>query len=308
MPLLHRRLAPAEMYPAGEQGIRVYYLRLPSGLRLRVLECGPARGEPVLLIPGWAASVYLYRKNIHAVAATGHRVVALDLPGQGLSDKPEALDVYTTDGMVTHVRAAMDALDLERPVVVGTSMGGGIALEIGLRAPERVRALALINPVGLGTVRVLPVAHLRLPHAVVRVLPRRLLPHLVPRWLVALALRSIYGHVTRPSARDVDEYWAPSQFPGYVLAAYALLRAYSWRPLTDERLAGLRVPVLAVLGGADPLLNARVSEQRVRLMPGAVCAVIPRAGHAANEEAPEETNAALARFLDEVRGLAPVTA
>jgi pimeloyl-ACP methyl ester carboxylesterase len=289
------------MYPAGEAGLRVHYARLRSGLNVRVVECGPAGGDPVLFIHGWGCSVYLFRKNLLPAAARGYRAIAVDLKGHGLSDKPEAADGYTTDAMAAHVLEIVDALALARPTLVGQSMGGGIALEVALRWPARIGGLVLVNPVGLGTVRVMPFARFRLPHAVVDLLPRRSLPLLVPRWLVKLALWSVYGRIAQPSERDVDEYWAPSQFPACVEAMQSLLRRYTWRPIEGSRLAGLRVPLLVVLGSANRLVDPRVTEQRLRLVAGSRQVVIDGGGHPVNEEAPGETNAALARFVEDGR-------
>ena len=66
-----------------------------------------------------------------------------------------------------------------------------------------------------------------------RFLGRVVHERVVPRSLVALILRHLaYGDASRVTERDIDEYWAPTQLPGYVHAAHAALREFDWRPLT----------------------------------------------------------------------------
>ncbi|MEQ1568424.1 MAG: alpha/beta fold hydrolase, partial [Myxococcota bacterium] len=76
------------------------YDALPTAggaIRVRALESGPADGPPILLLHGWGVSSYLWRHNILALASAGHRVVAVDLPGHGLSDAPEGVGAYTLE-------------------------------------------------------------------------------------------------------------------------------------------------------------------------------------------------------------------
>jgi len=92
---------------------------LPDGTRVHVLESGPADGEPVLLLSGWGGSAYLYRHNIAPLARTGLRVIAPELRGHGLSDKPADAHVYGTPAMITHAMAVMDALGVDRAAPIG---------------------------------------------------------------------------------------------------------------------------------------------------------------------------------------------
>src|SRR5476651_553026 len=90
-------LVPAAMFPAGVPAIRVRYVALPGGLTLRVAEAGDADAPPVLLLHGWGASMYMWRAWFAPLAAAGFRAIAVDLPGHGLSSKPEAPATYSLD-------------------------------------------------------------------------------------------------------------------------------------------------------------------------------------------------------------------
>ena len=105
-------------------------------------------GSTVLLLHGISCSVLEWEHTIAALA-TQHRVIALDLLGCGLSDKP--LDAeYDMLSQAKFVFAFMDALGLNKVSLVGNSMGGCIALECAAMHPERVTSLLLSAPAGIG--------------------------------------------------------------------------------------------------------------------------------------------------------------
>src|SRR6478672_7653027 len=110
------RLPPGEMFPAKETGYRVTFPRLASGIRIRVVERGAADGVPVLMLPGWGSTVYIWRRNFPAIAEAGFRAIAVDLKGSGLSDKPLGENEYTSDALVSHLGEILDSLELERPI------------------------------------------------------------------------------------------------------------------------------------------------------------------------------------------------
>jgi pimeloyl-ACP methyl ester carboxylesterase len=289
--VLPGRLAPDRMYPAGESGVSVRMLLTRSGLRVRAVESGPAAGRPVVLVHGWGASAYTWRHQIPALAWKGYRAIAVDLKGHGLTDKPEGPGEYSLPAMLAHVREVLDALEVERPVMVAQSMTGALALELALEAAPRVDRVALVNPVGLCDMPIIPVAA-----AVTSPRPaERFAPWLMPRWTFSTGLRFCYGSPWRVSERAVDEYWAPTQFPGYARAMRALVHEFRWPPLTEAQLASLRVPTLVVLGTRDRVVRgARSVAERLA---GVRVAVVEGGGHAVNEEHPDRVNRALLDFL-----------
>lgn len=284
------RLPPSAMYPAQDPRVAARMLTLASGLRVRVVECGPRDAPPVLFLHGWGASAFTWRHNLPALAAAGCRAVAVDLKGHGLSDKPTGAGEYAFDAMLAHLREIIEALGGARPAVVAQSMTGALALELALEADPPVSRVALVNPVGLCALPIIPFACALTPTPTVRVAP-----WLVLRWAMAAGLRFVYGDPRRVTARDVDEYWAPSQFPGYARAMRALVHEFRWPPFPAERLARLRVPTLIVLGSRDRVVRgARPVAERLT---AARLVVVPGAGHAVNEERPDEVNPVLAEFV-----------
>ena len=285
--------------------VRVRYVQLASGLSLRVIESGPRAAKPVLLLHGWGASVYMWRDWLAPLAAAGHRVIAVDLPGHGLSDKPDDDATYSLTGMVSAVRELLDVEGLRRVDVVAQSMGGTISVEVSAVERERIRRLVLVNPACFGRV------HIHLARIVSPPVVERVLPRLVPRWLIARTHRMVYGDPSRVTRRDEDEYWAPSQFPGFARAMRRLVHEFTWtRPTPQEmaeRLRDLERRILVVLGSKDRLVRASaeyVEEMRTSGFAPRVETIVG-GGHAVNEERPDQVLVAALRFLhapDEQRG------
>jgi len=284
------------MYPAGRSDVTTRFVTLRSGLRVRVLEAGPAHGEPVVFVHGWGCSIYVFRRNYEALADAGYRVVAADLKGHGLSDKPLDTAEYTLDAMGRHVLEIMDALALPRAALVGHSLGGALAVQTALHAPERVSRLALLAPVGFGVINLLRVVQLLTPRVVTPALP-----YVAPRWAVAAGLRLVYGGIGTLTARDVDEYWAPTQFPDFVRAMRELLHAFYWDPGERSELSRITAPTLVMFGTRDRVVQAGALETAVGCLPRGRYELVEGGGHAIPEEAPGQVNAALLAHFDDLR-------
>jgi pimeloyl-ACP methyl ester carboxylesterase len=285
-----RPLSSAELYPSGRVDVSARHVRLSTGVSLRVVESGPPQGRPVVMLHGWGASAYMYRHALELLPPLGVRSIAVDLRGHGLSDKPTGAGSYTLDMYCADLDALLDVLSLPRVALIGQSMGGGIALHYARRNPTRVERLVLVSPVGL-----VPIAYLHalqvVPRSVVASFGRRL----APRPFVEFLLRHVaYGDPTKPTDRDVDEYWAPTQLPGFVPAARLALSEFEWGPLTDSEAESLSVSSAVILGTNDRLIRDAVPAAR-RLRSSEVYSVV--AGHSALEENPGEVYIIVADVL-----------
>lgn len=280
------------MYPARARHVVARAIALRTGVTLRVAMAGPADGLPVVMLPGWGASLYTYRHALELLPSHGMRVIAVDLRGLGLSDKPAARNAYSLNAQLEDLGALLDALELERAALVGQSMGGAIALHYALRHADRVTRLALINPAGLVPIGAVTLGRLG-PASMIDALGRRA----VPRWLIAFILRRIaYADASRVADADIDEYWAPSQLPGYVHGVRAALDEFDWSPLQHSAGRSLTAPTMVILGNKDRLIRntaasaERLANSRVWWGPG---------GHCVHEEQPALVYAELARFLND---------
>lgn len=288
-------LRPGEMFPAGDPAYRVKFPRLRAGIRVRVVERGDPEAPPVLMIHGWGCSAYIYRFNMPAVAGAGFRAIAIDLKGHGLSDKPQGKSEYTIDSLIDHLIEVFEALELERPALVGHSLGASLAYHFAARHPERARSLALLSPVGLTGVPLMWLYHVLTPAFLTPII-RRVRPTLV----VKVALRRVYGKRGHATRRDVEEYLAPSQFREYAGAARALLHAYDWRAASHRSLTPVRLPAIGMWGTLDHLMPKDGMKIYVPLIPDIELTAIRDAGHVITEETPHDVNAGLIGLLRRV--------
>jgi pimeloyl-ACP methyl ester carboxylesterase len=262
-----------------------------------VLESGPPNADAVLLVHGWGASVYTFSEMIPVLAAAGHRVIALDLPGHGLSDKPPDEARYETRALTDAVIATVRAMGVRKFVYVGHSLGGSLGLELAFRGEPGLKALVLVNSVGLGRVLLHQPMKLLSPRLV-----SRFLPALLTRSTVRLILRFAFGTRERPRARDIDEYWAPTQFDEFAWAVRACVHRVTWGRVSATKLRGLRLPVLVVTGGRDALVYG--AAERAQLIPGARVVALHEGGHVVLQDCAPQANAELLRFLKETSRLA----
>src|SRR5438270_4099123 len=124
------------------------------GLRTRILTRGDARvGDPLVLIHGVGGWAENWREVMGPLAATGRRVIAVDLPGFGESERPARVRHFGPDDpfYARFTVALLDALAIRSAHVVGSSMGGAVAYMTAVSAPDRVRSLTLAASGGLGT-------------------------------------------------------------------------------------------------------------------------------------------------------------
>ena len=270
---------------------------VPVG-RHRISTMTMGRGADVLLLHGLGGT----RASLFETAAAlsgGFRVHAPDLPGFGSSCKP-ATGAYNARWFAEIMLGLMDELGIARAHIVGNSMGGRVAIEMGLRAPERVSALALLCPAVAWIRRGL--------HPIVRLLRPELgfLPHGFRRSIVASQFWSMFHSrdAVDPAVGDVmvDEFRRIYQSAG---ARYAFLSSarniYLEAPLGRggfyPRLATLRPPALFVWGSHDRLVPPAFSRHVARWLPSAEQVTVPACGHVPQVERPEETNELLRRFF-----------
>src|SRR5262245_34907734 len=113
--------------------------------KLRVCHVDLGRGEPVLLIHGLGGSIESWAHNIEELARN-FRIIAVDLPGFGLSDKPRM--IYTIRLYREFITQFLKHMRLDRVSIVGSSLGGQVAAEVAINHPSIVKKLVLISPAG----------------------------------------------------------------------------------------------------------------------------------------------------------------
>lgn len=259
-----------------------------QGTRVRYVDAG--KGMPVVLVHGLGASMYAWRKNIAPLAAAGFRVIAFDNRGFGFSDQPDS--GYDNAAYARLLVALLDSLHLADAVLVGHSMGGAIAAEVAIDHPSRVRGLVLIASAGLGVREPLLFRVARWPVVGPSLLALR------GRGLTGRILRSTYADPRRVSEEDVDQYYAPVARESYGRTLRLVLRRFRFDALVG-RLDHVAAPTLVLWGDHDRMVPLPLGRALAAGIPRSALLIVPDAGHAVQEEAPNEVNRLLIKFLNE---------
>ena len=251
-------------------------------------------GDPVIALHGLGGTKISFLPTVAALADQ-FRVIAVDLPGFGDSDKPVGA-AYDARYFARAVVALLDELELERVHLVGNSMGGRVALEVGLRYPERVRRIVLLSS-SLAWRRERPWATvLRL------VRPELGLLQVAPRGVVeGIVRRLIPGAESGWAAAGVDEFLRAYLTPRGRAAFYAAARhIYLEEPEGENgfwpRLSTLQAPALFVWGRHDRLVPVAFAPHVTDALPHSEHIELD-CGHVPQLERPRETHAAMRRFL-----------
>jgi pimeloyl-ACP methyl ester carboxylesterase len=264
---------------------------------LSTIEAGT--GEPTILLHGLGATKASMLPTLGALARAGRRAIAIDLPGFGDSTKP-LLASYDASYFARAVVALLDALSLKRADLVGNSMGGRVAIEVGLRAPERTDRLVLLAP-SLAWLRSRPWApYLKLvPTQLGAIQP-------APRRIVESIVRSVIpGSDNEWTAAGIDEFLRSYLTPRGRAAFYAAARnIYLEEPDGPDgfwtRLRELQAPSLFVWGRRDPVVPIGFARHVRRVLPHATHLELD-CGHVPQLERPRETHETAVRFLSQTQ-------
>jgi pimeloyl-ACP methyl ester carboxylesterase len=284
-----------------------------KGVRLRYIEAGSA-GPPIVLLHGLGSTVTKWRDTMPIIAAR-RRVIAVDLPGFGRSAAPRGR--YTFGFLAGGITAFLDALKIERCVLVGNSLGGDTAMWLAAAHPDRVTGLVLVDPA--------------LP------LPAGARPH--PATTARMAVSSIPGvgellysafvwmtpadkaleeglrrNVADPSRvapetarlllEEAEERRRRPALRRPVMSAQRnLMWMLSAKRAEVERVArSLAIPTLLVWGSEDKLVPLATGEEWVAKIPGAELVVMEGAGHNPQVEMPDRFAEIVLAFADRLAG------
>ena len=282
---------------ASVNGIRLHYAEAGSGDKL------------VILLHGFPEFWYSWQKQLDALSESFH-VVAPDMRGYNLSDKPSRVEDYKIDKLVADVIGLIDHFRAKQAAVVGHDWGAGVAWAVAQKYPERVSKLAVLQ---------VPIAAAWRANMTLKQLLRSWymfffqIPRL-PEWLIKQQnFRAIDRTFTEKLGRknsftgeDIERYKEAARRPGALTGAINYYRANVFDRLFARKQRGeaskskgrVRVPTLFIFGeqdfailpatvrGLDKYIDAYYREVR-----------IPDSGHWVQNEAPEEVNAALLEFL-----------
>jgi pimeloyl-ACP methyl ester carboxylesterase len=268
---------------------------LTDTVSTRVVDTG-GDGQPVVLIHGLAASIEAWRDVIPQLAPR-HRVIAFDLPGFGEADKPDA-NYRAVDFFIPMLERLLDALALDRPHMVGSSMGASLIIRFAHRHPTRVDRAVLADPGGFG----------RYIHPFLRVPTIPGIGGLMsrPQKLTnAFALKLTVANKDRRPKELLEEVDRLSRMPHAHRAFVRTLRGIATPlglkelDLFEQEARSVTAPTMVVWGDRDRLFPLKQTKNVKQYMPKARIEVMQGVGHFPQIDAPE----AFSRLvLDHLKG------
>jgi pimeloyl-ACP methyl ester carboxylesterase len=273
-----------------------------NGIRLHAVEAGPEGGPLVILLHGFPEFWYGWRHQIEPLAAAGFHVLIPDQRGYNLSDKPKGIAAYGLDTLARDVLGLIDDAGADKAFVAGHDWGGLVAWWLGIRYPERVRKIALLN----------------IPHPLV--MQRALRKNPVQRkksWYVfffqlpwlpeqafragdfARGIKSLRGSSRPGTFSDADlalyrEAWSQPGAVRSMLHWYrAGLRAQPKPPASPR----VSVPTLLLWGTQDRFLGREMAQPSIDLCDRGRLEFFAEASHWIQQEEPERVNRELVGFF-----------
>jgi len=250
------------------------------------------QGDTVILMHGIFSALQTWDDWTEELSKT-HRVIALDMPGFGLTGGPEELDDFNEEHALDAFEGFVNKLDLDTVSLAGNSLGGYIAARYAARHPGRVDKLILLDPFGYpqDTPWILSVGTFA-PVAFVG-------QYIQPAWAVTLNLAWVYGDSDRIDDEDYFRYVHMNMRPGakplYIKTLKMIeARAENFDPPPFKRITA---ETLLMWGEDDAWVPLALSDKWMADIPQAKLVVYPTVGHIPMEELPEETVKDAALFL-----------
>ncbi|MCE7949332.1 MAG: alpha/beta hydrolase [Chloroflexi bacterium CFX4] len=278
----------------------------PNGVFLSVNEAelyyvayGADDAPAVIFLHGLFGSTFTWRKNLAAVAAAGYRTIAFDRFGAGLSDKRETLD-FSHAAAADLTAALMDALQIERAVLVGHSAGGNVLAHFALRHAERVEKLVIVDGAIIGASGPPPFVGALVAFPPINRWARVLVGALLTEERLAESVEAFYVKKDWITAADLAGYWRSFQAAGWDIGLIGLTRDSSANKLSDDQVAQLAAfapRTLIIWGEADTVTPFETGRLLADLMAGAQFIHYEGIGHQPMEEAPDAFNRDLIAFL-----------
>ncbi len=266
-----------------------------DGTPVNYADIGEGELEPIVFVHGLGGQWQTWLENIPR-AALERRVIALDLPGFGISPMPS--DRITITGYGRCVDALCEKLSLGRVDIVGNSMGGYVAAEVAIQFPERIDQLILVSAAGITSADIARrpiytagrIATALVSYGAAR--HRQIASRPISRHM-ALALVARYPSLLKADFA-YEGFFKGAGKPGFDDALRACLE-YDFR----DRLPDIRQPTLIVWGGKDSIIPVNDANEFERLIPDSRKVVMKETGHIPMAERPSTFNDLMMEFLAE---------
>lgn len=266
-------------------------IKIKDNLNLFYFESGESHTNSLILVHGLGDEADTWR-HVFTPLATHYHVFAIDLPGFGRSDKPKV--DYSPSFMMSTIIRFIDQLELDNPILMGSSLGGMLSHGIAITYPEKIKGLILV---GGALLQPNPTQDLSL---------RLMQMPLIGEWLYTRlrknpkaafdSLKNVYYQLASLPKADQDflftrvnqRVWSDDQRRAY----FSILRnMFPWvkeiQRLLPQELSQLILPTLVMRGDFDILYSQENAEQLANIQPNTTLTTIKNTGHLPHQEDPE---------------------
>jgi pimeloyl-ACP methyl ester carboxylesterase len=275
------------------------YLDLPSGVQLHYRDQGNQAGEAIVLVHGFGASLFDWQDWVARLGGQ-YRVISLDLPGHGLTSAPKHYQAHMDD-LIGAVDALTTHLGVKHFVLVGNSMGGGVAWNYALQHPDQLDGLVLEDSVPAPNPSAQPQrgkSNVIIFNLMQAPLLRGVLTHIDLTPLVRQGLESAMVDKSLVTPALVKRYSDFSRAPGHRVILLNLQGGAHPDPAAvNAALGRLKVPTLVMHGKVDKLIAVGEGERTARTIPGATLILYDGVGHVPMEQIPDKSAADLDHWI-----------
>ena len=280
-----------------------------NGIRMHFVEQG--EGFPVLLLHGFPELWYSWRYQIPALANAGFHAIAPDLRGYGETDKPKGIEAYDMEHLVGDMIGLLDALEIERSVIVGHDWGGAIIWPMAWMYPNRVERVVSLNIPFHGHAQVRPTEAFRqIPDGRFNYIlyfqePGRAEADIEPDiegWLEQTIRRiAVKQDWIKPETVKV---FADAFKKGGITGPLNYYRNVDRNWELTAHLAGTQInlPALMISAEKDPILRPEATGGMEAVVPNLIRYLVKDCGHWTQQEQPEEVNRVIVDYLSDLRG------
>lgn len=263
-----------------------------DGMQVHLRDTGPRDDpSPIVLIHGMASSLHTW-EGWQTSLQSKRRVISFDLPGFGLTG-PSPQSDYRIDAYTRFVLRLLDALGVKRVTLVGNALGGEIAWQTAVLAPDRVQKLVLVSSDGY------PQSALSMPLGFQMAGARGwrwVAERILPKAVVASSVRSVYGDPSKVTRDKIDRYYQMNLRVGNRKALFLRMDQAQFG-YSANLIRRIQQPTLVLWGGKDQMNPLEHGPYFCRDIPKCKLVALPELGHIPQEEDPTATLAAARAFL-----------
>ena len=273
------------------------YMDLPGGVKIHYRDQGRRDGPVIVMVHGFGASLQTWEPWVQRLGSQ-YRIITLDLPGFGLTSAPKGY-ILSRTGFIDVVDGVTTRLGATKFVLIGNSMGGGVAWNYALKHPDKLQGLVLVDAAGWPQQR----ADGRDGPFIFKVLRNPVGRFLIGDLDTTAMTRAGLKDAFAPTPEMVDDamvarYVELSRAPGHRDIILNLMGGFDPADAaTKAKLSAITVPTLVMHGDTDKLIPVSHAALFGDAIPGSTVIIYPKVGHVPMEQIADRSAADLDAWL-----------